>query len=959
MQIENEQVPQGLNILFVMLHPGYIRNYESAICALAERGHRIHIEVNQPKKQVEDGQGDELAAKYPGKVSLSKKPFPKRAPFWRYLARAIYGGLDYLRYLHPTYADAPKLRERLAARVEFMFGPFVVGLLRVLTRVLGVHALERILRLMARVLPPDRRVTEHIRSQAPDIVLVTPLVNIASDQADVIKSAKALGIPCGLCVASWDNLTNKGLIRIQPDLVIVWNEHQKKEAVELHGVDPAKVAVTGAQCYDKWFGRKPSLDREAFLERVGLPAGKPSLLYLCSSPFIAPNEVGFVEEWARAIRTSNDPALREMSLLVRPHPQNAEQWRNVDFSHLQAVSIYPRLGANPVTDASRNDFFDSIYHASAVVGVNTSTMIESGIAGKSVFTIRNERFRDTQDGTLHFHYLVNGGLLHVAESFDQHLLQLKEVLRDGGATTERILQFIKEFVRPAGLDVPCTPLIVDAIERFGSRPAPSRERTPWSHYPARLLLYPLAVMLNVLMWLKKAGTKKPLRQVAPKKQAAPKKGDLPPLLRIARPALLSVANFMIGRPIMKRHIIPWLVRKELGTTTLGGEVREIEDEIKRVLKGDKPILVGPWISEIGFELLYWIPFLRWVMNRYGIPSERVTVVSRGGAEPWYKGICGRYIDVFDFYDLEQYKAMNEKRIASAKTQKHNHIDDFDRAILEKVKQYTETEEWSWLHPSYMYRLFRLYWGGHCPISLVGAHTKHQKLAAEEPSKEILERLPDEFVAVKFYFSACFPETPENKQFIVRLLRSLSQGSEVVLLSTGLDLDDHTDFDGAISERIHTIGDLIEPRNNLAVQTAIISRASAFIGTYGGFSYLAPIYGVPSVAFFSHEDKFLPTHLDVAYRASRVMKFGYFNKVKTLRGEKSVENGNIPHEFIALNVESLALLDRIAAFSHPGGHPVNLAEERRNEEEQSKSFKLNVVEKALNRGAGETLEQGAK
>ena len=25
----------------------------------------------------------------------------------------------------------------------------------------------------------------------------------------------------------------------------------------------------------------------------------------------------------------------------------------------------------------------------------------------------------------------------------------------------------------------------------------------------------------------------------------------------------------------------------------------------------EPILVGPWLGEVGFELLYWIPFLRW------------------------------------------------------------------------------------------------------------------------------------------------------------------------------------------------------------------------------------------------------------------------------------------------------------------------------------------------------------
>ena len=44
-----------------------------------------------------------------------------------------------------------------------------------------------------------------------------------------------------------------------------------------------------------------------------------------------------------------------------------------------------------------------------------------------------------------------------------------------------------------------------------------------------------------------------------------------------------------------------------------------------------------------------------------------------------------------------------------------------------------------------------------------------------------------------------------------------------------------------------------PRNNLAVQTKVISGARAFIGTYGGLSYLAPFYGVNSLAFYSNPE----------------------------------------------------------------------------------------------------------
>jgi hypothetical protein len=299
------------------------------------------------------------------------------------------------------------------------------------------------------------------------------------------------------------------------------------------------------------------------------------------------------------------------------------------------------------------------------------------------------------------------------------------------------------------------------------------------------------------------------------------------------------------------------------------------------------------------------------MSRHKIPSDQIVVVSRGGAESWYKGICGRYVDVFDFYDQAQYKALNDIRIATAKTQKHNEIDEFDNAILEKVMEATGIKELSWLHPSYMYRLFRLYWRGDCPISFVGARTRFQSLIADAAPEDLVRRLPDRFVAVKFYFSACFPDTTTNRQFAAQLLRSLAQESDVVLLSTGLTLDDHSDLGGALSERIHTFEDLMSPRNNLALQTAIISRASAFFGTYGGFSYLAPIFGVPSVAFYSDEDKFLPVHLETAYRASRFMKFGAFNKVKLAYNQKSGGIGMNSREFVALNVRSLETLGRAA------------------------------------------------
>ena len=135
-----------------------------------------------------------------------------------------------------------------------------------------------------------------------------------------------------------------------------------------------------------------------------------------------------------------------------------------------------------------------MYHSAAVVGVNTTAEIESAIVGRQVFTLLAPEFRETQEGTLHFRHLrgVNGGFLHVAESFPEHLAQLDAALRTGGADDGRCRRFVEAFVRPHGLEVPATERLVEALEAVGAAPEPRRERPPLWAPLVRPLLRPLA-----------------------------------------------------------------------------------------------------------------------------------------------------------------------------------------------------------------------------------------------------------------------------------------------------------------------------------------------------------------------------------------------------------------------------------------------------------------------------------
>ena len=50
----------------------------------------------------------------------------------------------------------------------------------------------------------------------------------------------------------------------------------------------------------------------------------------------------------------------------------------------EGVVVWPKGGASPVDFASRNDFYDSMYHSAGAVGINTSAQIECGIVGRPV-----------------------------------------------------------------------------------------------------------------------------------------------------------------------------------------------------------------------------------------------------------------------------------------------------------------------------------------------------------------------------------------------------------------------------------------------------------------------------------------------------------------------------------------------------------------------------------------------
>jgi hypothetical protein len=227
--------------------------------------------------------------------------------------------------------------------------------------------------------------------------------------------------------------------------------------------------------------------------------------------------------------------------------------------------------------------------------------------------------------------------------------------------------------------------------------------------------------------------------------------------------------------------------------------------------------------------------------------------------------------VLDFFTVEEFRAANQRRVERAGGQKHRRLTEFDDEILRRVQRTLGVPALEVLHPSLMYNLFVRFWRGQAGLELIDEHTRFRPFRPPPGAADL--GLPADYVAVKFYWSNCFPATLENRALVSRIVRALAAQSQVVLLDTGLVIDDHRDSEPPLGERIHRLPSHVDPARNLELQSRVVAGARAFLGTYGGFSYLGPSYGVPSLAIYSDAGGFLPIHLRVAERAFNGPPFG--------------------------------------------------------------------------------------
>ena len=170
----------------------------------------------------------------------------------------------------------------------------------------------------ARYVP--RPLLQRMRTERPSLALANTQMHSV---VPFIVGARRLALPVVGHIASWDHTVGKGIVAPGLPRYIVQNEVMRDDLVRFHGIDPARIVVSGWPQTDVFHRKRPRGEFEDVMRSLGLDPARPVVLVMGNTPTNAPYEQRFVE---RLVRWWEQSAERRFSLLFRPHPRDRE-WR--------------------------------------------------------------------------------------------------------------------------------------------------------------------------------------------------------------------------------------------------------------------------------------------------------------------------------------------------------------------------------------------------------------------------------------------------------------------------------------------------------------------------------------------------------------------------------------------------------------------------------------------------------
>jgi hypothetical protein len=262
---------------------------------------------------------------------------------------------------------------------------------------------------------------------------------------------------------------------------------------------------------------------------------------------------------------------------------------------------------------------------------------------------------------------------------------------------------------------------------------------------------------------------------------------------------------------------------------------------------DRPILVGPFLGEVGLETLYWQPFVAHVQASLGIAPERVIPITRSGAHVWYG--CQKALEIYDMRTVQDVRVENRLRQAQTGMLKQATVSRFDYQLYRDAADTLRLTDYLTLHPAWMYQTLHPFLVAQRGIGWVEQRLRFTAL----PMADWTLDLPERYVAVSFYARSSWEPTTITASVARETIGQIARQIPVVLLTTAQHMDDHVDYiPKPLPENVILLHERVPQtiQNSLAIKSTVVAKAAAYVGTYGGISHLALRYRVPSVNLFT-------------------------------------------------------------------------------------------------------------
>jgi hypothetical protein len=234
-----------------------------------------------------------------------------------------------------------------------------------------------------------------------------------------LVAARRLGVPVVGYVASWDHTVGKGVVSPHLDLYVVQNEIMRSDLVRYHGIDAARVTITGWPQTDVYCRKRP---REAYadlLRRYDLDPDRPLVLFAGNTPDNAPYEGRLVERLVSWWQVGD--GRERFSLLFRPHPRDSRV-----PERFGAAAGVPGAAVQAPSYTDLEELATLLQHADVVVANAGTILLDALVNDRPAVCVLfdegappGERWADRNLVGDHYKQLAQSGAFLRAHDFDE------------------------------------------------------------------------------------------------------------------------------------------------------------------------------------------------------------------------------------------------------------------------------------------------------------------------------------------------------------------------------------------------------------------------------------------------------------------------------------------------------------------------------------------------------------